>query len=319
MPYIWYNSVMKNIQEITSLELTIRDGILWPIAKPFGVLYDVVWDFAISKLFRILIFVLSPIDQKKKIAKYLDPAFLKKEIFTIANLMTFYGVFLLGELVVTIWKWLHGIHSIHIISLSSFFLNVNQPSLLLISFLTLEVFLTDMIDGPLARWNNAVSALGTFADHTRDYIAGMIALVFSMTLTWRFNDTNLFLLELSMLIGFGCLWYIHMRLGILEKLIYVSEARGAGTYNAESKIEFLKKFLTERYQNNVLGRVQFAALGISIIACLFYYSTESVFFHWLFVAGLFVGLGLTYYYLSFKISEYWKKKAVLFGAPRQSY
>ena len=302
---------MNSLDRITSLELKWRDTFFWPLARPLGILYEYLWRYGVS---RVLFFVeLCTPSAKEKRAAFLSRAhFLQKEILTLANLVTLYGIFLLVEFLRLAWAWFFSPQELPVTySITNFVVPSGTPALRHISWLITEILVTDLTDGPLARNNHAVSALGTLLDHARDYLLGFFALVFLIVVTMSFGDWIFLALEILSLIGFGIIWHYHMKMILLRKRAWRFPQNTTPRQWVYARAKFLAVFALHEYQSPLAGRIQFGALASVIGAGLFYYATDSRFFFTsVFIASA-ISTGVTAYYILVLMREYGEKLRVL--------
>lgn len=272
---------MQKLDKATLLELQWRDFFFWPITRPLGIL----WEYILIGFGAIV--RLSP--QKD--------AILRKELFTLANLVSVYGLFLIGELFYIIWAWANGSTTISIWSVTSWLFNLDAPDLWTISWLVTEIVLTDLIDGPLARTNARVSALGTLLDHTRDYTIGFVALVFLIAVTAFQRDWALLALEITTTAGLLLFVTYHI---FFFKNIVMRDAwmlRDGAMPRTQRWSAFFNHALLEEYQTNLTGRIHFAVLAFTVGAGLFYYATLAPWIYITFIASLVFTIIITTYYL----------------------
>src|SRR3989338_6215504 len=200
---------MQKLDRATLTELYWRDFIFWIIARPAGLAYGLISGLLIASIVALPKAVIRLFDQKKIIIPHLETEFLKNEIFTLANLVSLYGLFLCGELFNWYLYWLLNLDLPKIYSLSALWISDTANPVWFLAWQVLEIFLTDIIDGPLARLNMSVTALGTFLDHFRDYKAGAIAFLLLITLTVQNAYIEMLITELFLLAGFLGIFIYH--------------------------------------------------------------------------------------------------------------
>lgn len=272
---------MQKLDKATLLELQWRDFFFWPITRPLGVL----WEYILIGLNMLLRF-----------SRERD-AMIRKELFTLANLMSIYGLFLIGELFYVIFAWANGSTYIGLWSVAAWFFGLNTPDLWTASWLVTEIVLTDLIDGPLARTNARISALGTFLDHTRDYTIAFVALALLVVVTAMSRDWALLALIIASLAGLLLFVAYH---ALFFKKVVLRDAwmlRDDMWPSTRRWSAFFKHALLEEYQTNLTGRIHFAALAFTIGSGLFYYATEAGWIHITFIASLIFTIIITTYYL----------------------
>lgn len=286
---------MQKLDRATLTELYWRDYIFWVLgARLAGAIYGLISTMLISCIFALPKTVIKIFDRKKVVSKYLETEFLKREIFTLANLVSLYGLFLCAE--VLNW-YLHSLFDLpipRIYSITSLF--NNGISNAWIPWQIMEIFLTDIIDGPIARLNMSVTALGTFLDHFRDYKIGSISFLILITLTLQDAYMEMLVLELAALAGFLGIFIYHSKFFRLKFKSH--EFRNSGFFSKiRERIEFLCDFALNEYQTDLIGRIQFGATAFAISSGLFYFATQNGFIHIAFVSSMTVSLAITYFYL----------------------
>lgn len=272
---------MQKLDRATLLELEWRDFFFWPITRPLGIL----WEYILMGLSILLRF------------SHQRDAIIRKELFTLANLMSIYGLFLIGELFYVIFAWANGSTHIGLWSAAAWFFDLNAPDLWTASWLVTEIVLTDLIDGPLARTNARISALGTFLDHTRDYIISFVALALLVAVAAMSRDWALLALTIASITGLLLFTAYHI---IFFKKVVLRDAwmfRDGMLPPAQRWSSFFKHALLEEYQTNLTGRIHFTALAFTIGSGLFYYATEAGWIHITFIASLIFTIIITTYYL----------------------
>lgn len=297
---------MQELDWATKFELYWRDLFFWILVRPAGILYDyasALFLFPLAVAVKGTLFVFSRGNAERTGDIY---QFLKKEILTLANCVTLYGLFLYAELLFLLWASWHGKDAAFFYSLSALFLDENDLIFTKISWLIPEIFLTDMLDGPLARVNHAVTALGTFLDHTRDYCVGFTALAIILA-SALYNDHRMTIFLFLVLIGFAGIFVYHikflwLKLGIREFSAYPSPLS-----RMRERIELLYNFALNEYQTDLLGRIQFGALAVSITSGLFYYSLNSYGADIIFTSSTAITLVSTYWYLSTLWNAYYER------------
>ncbi|KKU15433.1 hypothetical protein A3A20_01960 [Candidatus Wolfebacteria bacterium RIFCSPLOWO2_01_FULL_45_19] len=305
---------MKKLDRATLIELQWRDLIFWPVTRPLGILYEYVIT-AIVKLIRL---VIPRRDATAQIEDPLDTA-VRKEIFTLANLASFYGLFLIGELFYVIWAFTTNQPSVELWSISAWLLDLKTPGIWTIAWLVTEIVLTDTIDGPLARTNARVSALGTLLDHTRDYLVTFVALFFLIAITAIHRDWAFLALAVANAAGLALFISYHV---IFFKKIVVRDARmlrDAALSNGKRWSAFFKHALLEEYQTNLTGRIHFTALAFTVGSGLFYYATGAEWIYITFTIALTATIVVTSYYLYELWGEYYARWQVKAHARSQSF
>ena len=298
---------MQKLDRATLFELQLRDTILWPLVRPLGVIYEYLGHPLIESLSHTFLIGTKPFGLPRFIRRSLKPKFLKREIFTLANLVTLYGLFLFGQLLYLMWGVLWGAKHATIYSLTAYFLELDAPDLWAISWMTFEIFVSDMVDGPLARLNRAVTALGTMLDHTRDYLTGFATLFFLIAVSVISADWLVVALEIILFGCFALIMRYHNKC--------MARARSAAGFARDPRFiprlrqefKFLRAYALGEYQTRLAGRVQFAALAVAIGLGLFSYATVFRSLRILFLASLIVSLLSTLYYIYDLQREYREK------------
>lgn len=292
-----YYLKMQKLDRATLFELQWRDWLLWPLARPAGFIYEYIGHPLIEAVSHTFLISTKPFGLPRFIRRPLKPRFLRKEIFTLANLVTLYGLFLFGELLYLMWAVLWERREAPIYSLTTYFLDIRKPDLWAVSWVTFEIFVTDLVDGPLARLNRAVTALGTLLDHTRDYLTGFAALFFLIVISIISADWIVVVLEIIIYSGFAAIMRYHGK--------FMRRARNAAGLTREPKFisrilqefKFLRAYALEEYQSRLIGRVQFGALAVAIGLGLFSYAAAFLSLRLLFLTALIVSILSTFYYI----------------------
>lgn len=287
---------MQKLDRATLTELYWRDFIFWIIARPAGVIYGLISKLLINCIFVLPRLVIRLFDRKKIIGPYLETKFLKNEIFTLANIVSLYGLFLCGQILNWYLRWLFNLDMPKIYSISALWIGDAINPAWMLAWQALEIFLTDIIDGPLARLNMAVTALGTFLDHFRDYKAGAIAFLLLITLTIQDAYIEMLILELASLVGFFGIFIYHGKFFRLK--LKAHEFQNESFWGIiKERIEFLGDFALNEYQTDLLGRIQFGSIAFALSSGLFYFATQNDFIHLAFITSMTISLAVTYLYL----------------------
>lgn len=287
---------MQKLDRATLTELYWRDFIFWIIARPAGVIYDVISKLSINCIFALPRLIVRLFDRKKIVSPYLETEFLKNEIFTLANLVSLYGIFLCGEAFNWYWHWLFNLEIPKIYSISAWLIDSKASYTWFIAWQILEIFLTDIIDGPLARLNMSVTALGTFLDHFRDYKAGSISFLLLITITSQDKYIEMLILELVSLAGFLGIFVYHGKFFRLR--LKAHEFKNESFWGkTKERVEFLGDFALNEYQTDLLGRIQFGSVAFAISSGLFYFATQNDFIHLVFIFSMTICLAVTYFYI----------------------
>ncbi|MDP3770383.1 MAG: CDP-alcohol phosphatidyltransferase family protein [bacterium] len=297
---------MQKLDRATLLELEWRDFFFWPLVRPAGILFH----FASAPLSRIISAMLkllvSPFDRHRTYTRFLQARAIQDEVLTCANIVTLYGLFLWVQLVYAIWAWFSGFDHVRIYAVSAYFFDLSRPTILAMAILVIEIFVSDLIDGPLARVNNEVTALGTILDHTRDYITAFTALFFLLAITIASRDIAVLILECAAIGSFMCVMAYHAK---LMRLYTHSRALHSHTLRKKvtSTLEAIEEFALEEYQTKLTGRIQFGAMAISIVLGLFHYGIDSQVLFILFLVALVCSIMATSYYLYELWGEHYEK------------
>lgn len=279
---------MQKLSRRTILEIRGRDKLWWG----FGLrLVGIVYDKLLETLGASLQFCILPLDRQKRFSVFWS--FLQREVITLANLITLYGIFLLYNLIYASYLWVHGDPSPETYSLIALWTGSEPGFLRLAFYQLLEIFLTDFIDGPAARLNQRVSALGTFLDHYRDYQTALFALVLLVTVTIREGDGQMAIFEFFALLGLlGILWYFGKMLWIKYwDTDFVDYASWPPWIKERS--DFLRNFALNEYQTELSGRIQFFVVAFTVCAGIFHYSGRTVFSSYAFIVSMAVNLLVT--------------------------
>ena len=290
---------MQKLDRATLLELEWRDFLFWPLARPAGILYE----FIRLPLARIISSILS-LALKPRLPRMLQPETISKEILTLANWVTLYGLFLWIQLLYLIWAWSAEYAPITLYGITGFTTQPRESTVWIIALLIIEILFTDLVDGPLARVNNDVTALGTILDHTRDYLTAFTALFFLVAITANSGDIIFLILEAAVIGEFSLVMAYHQK---LRHLFVKKESAGKIYGRIIEKILLLRRFALEEYQTPLTGRIQFGSLAAAIGFGLFHYTTSSAVITYLFVASLVATVMATSYYLYELWGEYYEK------------
>lgn len=298
---------MQKLDRATLLEMAWRDFLLWPLVRPLGVVFYVVITPFVYALVGGINRVLSLFVSDSSQGRHLDYHTAQREIFTFANAVSGYGLFLFGELLYVIWGLYAGHQSVQIYSFSSWFWDIHAPSVYLIALLAVEIFATDLIDGPSARVNDQVTALGTLLDHLRDYLTLVTLFGFLIALAMQIKSPTILILLAA---AFGGLLFVlayHVRLmRLFAKETRVRERHSFGDW-FKWQITRVRAYALNEYQTKLTGRIQFGALACGVALGLFYFATENATVYILFVVALVVSLMATSYYLYELWGEYYEK------------
>jgi phosphatidylglycerophosphate synthase len=280
---------MQKLDKATRLELELRDSLLRPLVRPLGVLYEYLGHPLIEALSHTFLIGTKPLGFPRFIRRGFKPRFLRKEIFTLANVATLYSFFLLPQLLYLMWAFFQGAPQVRLYSLAAYWLDLRVPDLWTMIWLIGEIFLIDLIDGPLARVNKAVTALGTLLDHVRDYLTAFAALFFLIILTALSGDWVLFGGECLFLAGFGLIMGEYIKMFRSARMDADNQNRRWG--------DFLRSYALNKYQTPLLGRIQFWTVGSVIISGLLFYAGGVLWSAMTFPAAVAVAIAVTYHYL----------------------
>lgn len=298
---------MQKLDRATLLELEWRDFFFWPLVRPAGIIFCFVSRPLSRIISTILKLLVSLLNRQGASTRFFEAKAIQDEVLTLANVVTLYGLFLWVQLVWMIGAWFFGSEYIRIYSVSAYFFDLTRPSILAAAILTVEIFVSDLIDGPLARVNNEVTALGTILDHTRDYITAFTALFFLLAITIASRDVAVLILECAAIGSFVFVMAYHAKLIRL----YTHSRRLHGSYTLRKKVtgtlEAIREFALEEYQTKLTGRIQFGAMATSIALGLFNYGIESQTIFVLFLIALVCSIMATSYYLYELWGEYYEK------------
>lgn len=288
---------MQKMDRATLLELSWRDFMLWPLVRPAGLIYE---------------FLASLLAMRGGRAKENCSVvgFLQREIFTAANLVTMYGIFLIGEATRLMWALIWNQSTPYVYSISFWLIGFGKPLVTALSWLTLEIFLTDIIDGPLARVNQRITALGTFLDHFRDYKIGFIATSFLIILAVKEKKWELLTIESFLAVAFLGISVYHLKFLFLKWRAYEFRHRFGEKLWFGEFVEFLRDFALNEYQTDLLGRIQFGTMAFGLCSGLFYHATGLFSIYATFLISIVAGLFMTsvyFYRLWGMYCERWEK------------
>lgn len=291
------------MDKATLMELEWRDFFFWPFARPLGIIYVPVGymlGYATSKVIGLFHFPF-------RTRQTYSPAVLQREIFTLANLMTLYGLFLAAQLTYGICAYFKGYATPPSFSLIGFLFKRPGSEILGISLLTGEIIVSDLLDGPLARVNNAVTALGTMMDHTRDYLAAFIAIFFLIAVIIIKKDYAALILEIAGLGAFCLVMAYHAKLFSLFIRNRPHKTHKKICNILDIYIESIREFALEEYQTSLTGRIQFASMVVALNLGLFHYALESATLGILFIIALVTSIMATSYYIYELWGSYYEK------------
>ena len=298
---------MQKLDRATLLELEWRDFFFWPLARPAGVIFQFISGPLSRIISAILKLIISPFNRHHTYTRFLEAKAIQNEVLTCANLVTLYGLFLWTQLLWIIGAWFFSSEHVRIYSVSAYFFDLTRPTVLAVAILTIEIFLSDLIDGPLARVNNQVTALGTILDHTRDYITAFTALFFLLAITIASRDITILILECAAIGSFICVMAYHAKL--MRLYAYSRNLHRSGDLHKKvtGTLEAMREFALEQYQTKLTGRIQFSTMAASIVLGLFHYGIESQTLFILFLVVLVCSIMATSYYLYELWGEYYEK------------
>lgn len=285
---------MQKLNRATLLELSWRDFIFWPFVRPVGLIYESLTSLLIGRGVRA-----------KKSCSVVQ--FLQREIFTAANLVTMYGIFLIGEATRLMWALIWNQAPPPVYSVSFWLGGSGQPLITALSWLILEIFLTDTIDGPLARVNQKVTALGTFLDHFRDYKIGFVAIILLVTFAVKERKWEVLVIESFLLIAFFGIFIYHLKFLFLKWRAYESCHRFGEKLWFREFVEFLRDFALNEYQTDLLGRFQFGVMAFGLCSGLFYHATGLFSIYITFLVSVVAGLVMASLYLYKLWGDYYER------------
>lgn len=126
-------------------------------------------------------------------------------------------------------------------------------------FLT-SAWITDLLDGPVARNNNNVTALGTFLDHSRDFLLILWMIFLSIYVTKSFEWPAFFIMNTIFFVTAICMFLI-----LVGILLYQREKRHERQY--QPYFEFMKEFLLSDLVTTINARFH---TGLTAFGMIFY-------------------------------------------------
>jgi len=180
----------------------------------------------------------------------------------------------------------------------------------------LSVFITDFIDGPIARIHGEITPLGTFLDHVRDYLAFFSALtIVFVSYTHK--------VELEALLVLTAVTTVILIIANIKMLLARHEVfRGHRNF-----LSIIRDSSLEDYQTSFTGRFHFftAAVGISGLLLftlighqwLYFFSYVTLLVH-ITVSGFYIREVWIKYYKQLAIFERWRRRTQKFKAKIQS-
>ncbi len=217
-------------------------------------------------------------------------------LFGAANALSVLGLILLGRF------WI--LYSLSGLTITTF-------------WILLFVFITDFIDGPIARIHGEITPLGTFLDHVRDYLA------FFSALAVVFLVSHTFTLELEALLALTAVTTIILIVANIKMLL----ARHEIFKDHQNLLSIIRDSSLEDYQTSFTGRLHFftAAVGISGLLLfsitgrqwIYFFSYIVLLIH-ITVSGFYIREVWLSYYKRLAIFERWRRHSQKFKAKIQS-
>ncbi|MBI2635050.1 MAG: CDP-alcohol phosphatidyltransferase family protein [Parcubacteria group bacterium] len=121
-------------------------------------------------------------------------------------------------------------------------------------------WITDLLDGPVARNNNEVTALGTLLDHTRDFLLILWMIFLSIYATKSFGWPALFIMNTILLVTATCMFLI-----LLGTWLYQREKRRER--RDQLYFEFMQEFLLNDLVTTIGARFH---TGLTAFSMIFY-------------------------------------------------
>ncbi len=124
----------------------------------------------------------------------------------------------------------------------------------------ISAWITDLLDGPVARNNNNVTALGTLLDHTRDFLLILWMISLGVYMTKSFEWPTLFIMNVILSVTAICMFLI-----LLGLWLYQREKRRER--QNQPYFEFMKEFLLSDLVTTIGARLH---TGLTAFGMIFY-------------------------------------------------
>lgn len=204
-----------------------------------------------------------------------------------------------------------------LILLGTFWFKYFASGLTVTAFLILLfVFITDFIDGPIARIHDEITPLGTFLDHVRDYLAffSVLAIVF---FSYGYKP------DLEVLLALTAITTIILIIANIKMLL----ARHNVFKDHRDLLSIIRDSSLEDYQTSFTGRFHFftAAIGTSGLLLFtlvghewLYFSSYAILLVHITVSGFYIHEVWNNYYKRLAVFERWRRRSQTIKAKIQS-
>lgn len=187
-----------------------------------------------------------------------------------------------------------------LILLGKFWFMYSAFGLTTTTFLILiSAFITDFIDGPIARIHNEVTSIGTFLDHVRDYLAffSVLAIVF---FSYRYKP------DLEVLLALTALTTIILIITNIKMLL----ARHNVFKNHRDFMSIIRDSSLEDYQTSFTGRFHFFTAAIGTSGLLLFTLAKNEWIYFVSYSTLLVHITVSGFYIHEVWNNYYKRLAV---------
>ncbi|MBU6414763.1 CDP-alcohol phosphatidyltransferase family protein [Patescibacteria group bacterium] len=184
--------------------------------------------------------------------------------------------------------------------LGKFWFMYHASGLTKTAFLILiSAFITDFIDGPIARIHDEITPLGTFLDHVRDYLAffSVLAIVF---FSYQYKP------DLEVLLSLTALTTVILIIANIKMLL----ARHEIFKNHRDLLSIIRDSSLEDYQTSFTGRFHFFTAAIGISGLLLFTLVRREWIYFVSYSTLLVHITVSGFYIHEVWNNYYKRLAV---------
>jgi len=168
-----------------------------------------------------------------------------------------------------------------------------------IFWLVLAAFLTDMIDGPIARIHNEITPIGTVLDHLRDYLA-LFSVIIMIFIHFKF--------QADILIILAAIALSTTILALANTKMFL--ARHALFRQHHNIWKIIRDFSLEDYQTSFTGRVHFFTAAAGVSGLLFFAAYQKEWVYFLSYVALLLHVAISGFYIHELWQNYYRRLAV---------
>jgi len=166
-------------------------------------------------------------------------------------------------------------------------------------WLVLAAFLTDMIDGPIARIHNEITPLGTILDHLRDYLALFSVII--MIFLHFISRPDILIILAAIALGTIILALANAKMFLARHELFKKH---------HDIWRIIRDFSLEDYQTSFTGRIHFFTAAAGVSGLLFFAAYQKEWVYFLSYVALLLHVAISGFYINELWQNYYKRLAV---------